>query len=216
MKLLAATSNPGKLAELLRAFAEEGAAAPQLETAFEMAFEIASLPGIRDIQPPEETGATYEENARLKAIYYSQFTGDPVLAEDSGLEVASLDGAPGVRSARYAGEGASDEENNALLLRAMTGIEERGAQFVSVVAVAQRGVLLAGARGTVAGLILDAPRGKHGFGYDPLFFYPPFGRTFAEVDSERKFQVSHRGNAFRSLVRTLRAMRGTTFAPDRG
>lgn len=201
MKLLAATSNPGKLAELLRAFAEEGAAAPE----FGMAFEIGSLDGIRDIPPPEETGATYEENARLKAIYYSQFTGDAVLAEDSGLEVASLDGAPGVRSARYAGEGSSDEENNALLLRAMTGIEERGAQFVSVIAVAQRGVLLAGSRGTVAGLILGAPRGKNGFGYDPLFFYPPFDRTFAEVDSERKFQVSHRGNALRSLVRALRA-----------
>jgi XTP/dITP diphosphohydrolase len=212
MKLRAATSNPGKLAELLRAFAEEGPAAPQ----FEMAFEIASLDGIRDIQPPEETGATYEENASLKAIYYSQFTGDAVLAEDSGLEVAALDGAPGVRSARYAGEGASDEENNALLLRAMTGIEERSAQFVSVIAVAQRGVLLASSRGTVAGLILDAPRGKQGFGYDPLFFYTPFGRTFAEVDSERKFQVSHRGSALRSLVRALRAVRGITLAPDRG
>jgi XTP/dITP diphosphohydrolase len=212
MKLRAATSNPGKLAELLRAFAEEGPAAPQ----FEMAFEIASLDGIRDIQPPEETGATYEENASLKAIYYSQFTGDAVLAEDSGLEVAALDGAPGVRSARYAGEGASDEENNALLLRAMTGIEERGAQFVSVIAVAQRGVMLAGSRGTVAGLILDAPRGKNGFGYDPLFFYPPFGRTFAEVDPERKFQVSHRGNALRRLVQALRARAGVTPAPNRG
>jgi len=216
MKLLVATSNAGKLAELLRAFAEEGAAAPPAEMAFEMAFEIASLPGIRDIPPPEETGATYEENARLKAIYYSQFTGGAVLAEDSGLEVAALEGAPGVRSARYAGEGASDEENNALLLRAMTGIEERGAQFVSVVAVAQRGILLAGSRGTVAGQILNAPRGKHGFGYDPLFFYPPFGRTFAEVDSERKFQVSHRGNALRSLVRALRATRAATPAPNRG
>ena len=212
MKLRAATSNAGKLAELLRAFAEEGAAAPQ----FEMAFEIASLDGIRDIQPPEETGATYEENASLKAIYYSQFTGDPVLAEDSGLEVAALDGAPGVRSARYAGEAASDEENNAKLLRAMTGVEERGAQFVSVIAVAQRGVLLASSRGTVAGLILDAPRGKNGFGYDPLFFYPPFGRTFAEVDPERKFQVSHRGNALRRLVQALRARAGVTPAPNRG
>jgi len=203
MKLLAATSNSGKLAELLRAFEEAGAA-----PGFEMAFEIASLAGIRDIQPPEETGATYEENAGLKAIYYSQFTGDPVLAEDSGLEVASLGGAPGVRSARYAGEGASDDENNALLLRAMRGKEDRGARFVSVVTVAQRGVVLASSRGTVAGLILDAPQGKNGFGYDPLFFYPPFGCTFAEVDPERKFQVSHRGNALRSLVRTLRRTAG--------
>jgi XTP/dITP diphosphohydrolase len=216
MKLRAATSNPGKLAELLRAFAEEGAAAPEFEMAFEMAFEIASLDGIRNIQPPEETGATYEENASLKAIYYSQFTGDPVLAEDSGLEVAALDAAPGVRSARYAGEGASDEENNALLLRAMAGIEERGAQFVSVTAVAQRGVLLASSRGTVAGLILDAPRGKNGFGYDPLFFYPAFGRTFAEVDPARKFQVSHRGNALRSLVRALRARTALTPGSNRG
>jgi len=211
MKLLAATSNAGKLAELLRAFEEEGAA-----PGFEMAFEIASLAGIRDIRPPEETGATYEENASLKAVYYSQFSDDPVLAEDSGLEVAALDGAPGVRSARYAGEGASDEENNALLLRAMKGMEDRNARFVSVVAVAQRGVLLAGSRGTVAGLILDAPQGKHGFGYDPLFFYPPFGRTFAELDAERKFQVSHRGNALRSLVRLLRTTPGATPAPHRG
>lgn len=207
MKLMAATSNAGKLAELLRACEEEGAASE---------FEIASLAGIRDIRPPKETGATYEENASLKAIYYSQFTGDPVLAEDSGLEVAALDGAPGVRSARYAGEGASDEENNALLLRAMKGMEERSARFVSAVAVAQRGALLAGSRGTVAGWILDAPQGKHGFGYDPLFFYPPFGRTFAELDSERKFQVSHRGNALRSLVRALRATAGDTLAPNRG
>jgi XTP/dITP diphosphohydrolase len=210
MKLLAATSNAGKLAELLRAFEEEGAG-----SGFEMAFEIASLAGIHDIRPPEETGATYEENARLKAIYYSQFTGDAVLTEDSGLEVAALGGAPGVRSARYAGEGASDEENNALLLRAMAGIEERSAQFVSTVAVAQRGVVLAVSRGMVAGLILTAPQGRNGFGYDPLFFYPPFGRTFGEVDSERKFQVSHRGNALRSLVRALRARSGITPGPNR-
>lgn len=207
MKLLAATSNAGKLAELLRAFEEEGAASE---------FAIAPLEGIRDIPPPEETGATYEENASLKAIYYSRFTPDPVLAEDSGLEVASLDGAPGVRSARYAGEGASDEENNALLLQAMTGKQDRSARFVSTVVVAQRGVLLATSRGTVAGSITNAPQGKNGFGYDPLFFYPPFGCTFGQVNSERKFQVSHRGSALRCLVRTLRTTTGTALPPNRG
>jgi XTP/dITP diphosphohydrolase len=207
MKLLAATSNTGKLAELLQAFEDEGAASE---------FEIASLAGMRNLQPPEETGDTYEENARLKAIYYSQLTSDPVLAEDSGLEVAALDGAPGVRSARYAGEGASDEENNALLLRAMRGKEERSARFVSAVAVAQRSIVLAESRGSVAGLILNAPQGKNGFGYDPLFFYPPFGRTFGEVDADRKFQVSHRGNALRGLVRELRAMTGAAVAPNCG
>jgi len=197
MKLVAATSNAGKLKELLRACVEEGA---------DNRFEVASLPGIREIPPPEETGATYEENARLKAIYYSQFTPDLVLAEDSGLEVLALGGAPGVRSARYAGEGASDARNNDLLLESMKGVAEREAQFVSVVTVARRGAVIATARGTVAGRILDAPRGANGFGYDPVFFYPPFGCSFGEVDTERKFEVSHRGNALRNLVHTLRKL----------
>ena len=197
MKLVAATSNAGKLKELLRACVEEGA---------DNRFEVASLPGIREIPPPEETGATYEENARLKAIYYSQFTPDLVLAEDSGLEVLALGGAPGVRSARYAGEGASDARNNDLLLESMKGVAEREAQFVSVVTVARRGAVIATARGTVAGRILDAPRGANGFGYDPVFFYPPFGCSFGEVDAERKFEVNHRGNALRNLVHTLRKL----------
>lgn len=195
MKLVVATSNPGKLAELLRACAQEGASGR---------FEVSALAGIREIAPPEETGAAYEENARLKAVYYSRFTPDPVLAEDSGLEVEALGGAPGVRSARYAGEGADDARNNALLLEAMRGLAQREARFVSVVAVAERGAVVAIARGTVGGRILEQPRGANGFGYDPLFFYPPFGCSFGEVDAGRKFEVSHRGNALRSLVRELR------------
>jgi len=196
MKLVAATTNPGKLAELLRACKEVGAGG----------FEVTSLAGMRQIVPPEETGATYEENARLKAAYYSQFTSAAVLAEDSGLEVKALGGAPGVRSARYAGEGAGDQENNARLLDAMKGREDREARFVSVVAVVRQGAVVATARGEVAGTILEAPRGANGFGYDPLFFYPPFGCSFAEVEAERKFEVSHRGNALRSLVHTLLAL----------
>jgi XTP/dITP diphosphohydrolase len=187
--LYASTHNPGKLREFLRA-CEQSAISN---------FTIQPLPGLKSIAPPDETGETFEENAALKAIYYSQFCDSCVFADDSGLEVPALGGAPGVRSARYAGEAATDAENNALLLRNLEGSADRAARFVCFIALARRGKLLHAVRGTVDGEILTEERGTNGFGYDPLFFYPPFERSFGEIGEDEKFAVSHRGQALRSL-----------------
>jgi XTP/dITP diphosphohydrolase len=191
MILHAATSNRDKLRELLMARDQAGITT----------LEIVALPGLRSIAPPSEDGATYEENAAKKALYYSGYTREIVLAEDSGLEVEALAGAPGVRSARYAGDQSTDEANNDLVRQALAGETNRRGRFVSAVALAQEGRLIRTDRGEVSGLILSEPRGNQGFGYDPLFFYEPFQCSFGEVAAERKFEVSHRGNALRSLFR---------------
>ncbi len=191
MIVYACSSNPGKLHEF--GIAAESAAG----------IEIGPLPGLKDILPPAETGSTFEENARLKAAYYSRFTSAPVFADDSGLEVAALGGAPGVVSARYAGPNATDEENNNFLLHQLEGIRDRGARFVAAIAVARAGRALNTFRGEIPGEILYAPRGSGGFGYDPLFFYPPFSRTHAEVTPDKKFSVSHRGKALRAMLAWL-------------
>lgn len=190
MVLYACTTNSGKLREFLLA--------SRLAQLAEVAIE--PLPGLNSITPPDETGATFEENAALKASYYSQFTGDLVFADDSGLEVPALGGAPGVRSARYAGEHATDHENNALLIHNLSGVRQRQARFVSIIALARAGQILHVSRGTVEGEILAESRGSGGFGYDPLFYYPPFGCSFGEIDKEQKFTVSHRGQALRALL----------------
>lgn len=193
MTIYAATSNAGKLREMLLARSEAGITG----------LDIHPLPGLRDLPAPQEDGATFEDNATLKALYYSRHTDGPLLAEDSGLEVEALGGDPGVRSARYAGEAATDAENNARLLEELKGISDRRARFVSAVVLALQGQVLSAARGTVEGQILEAPRGNEGFGYDPLFFYPALGCAFGEVPAHRKFQVSHRGDALRLLFRNL-------------
>ncbi len=195
MILYAATSNSGKLRELLMARDQSGLSG----------VDIIALPNLREIPPPAEDGATYEENAATKAAYYSSFTAELVLAEDSGLEVEALGGAPGVRSARYAGEAATEAENNARVLNALAGADSRRARFVSVVALAQLGQVILSVRGEVCGRILTELRGNQGFGYDPLFFYEPFGCSFGEVAPERKFEVSHRGNSLRALFREMSA-----------
>jgi XTP/dITP diphosphohydrolase len=189
MLLQACTTNKGKLQEFLRACASAGISD----------VTISALPGIDSITAPEETGSTFEENASLKARYYSHFTGDYVFADDSGLEVDALRGHPGVRSARYAGEGSGDAANNALLLKNLANSADRAARFVCVIALARHGEVLHTVRGTVEGEILPEARGANGFGYDPLFYYPPFGRTFGEATHEEKFGHSHRGNALRLL-----------------
>jgi XTP/dITP diphosphohydrolase len=166
-------------------------------------FELSPLPGLSNIPPPEETADTFGQNAVDKALYYSRFSEEIVLADDSGLQVDSLHRAPGVRSARYAGEGATDEANNRLLLENMLGKADRKARFVCAIALAKHGVALGVATGTAEGEILTAPRGDNGFGYDPLFYYAPFDATFAEVDDARKFTVSHRGTALRRIFRWL-------------
>jgi XTP/dITP diphosphohydrolase len=166
---------------------------------------LAPLPGLRDIDPPEENGETFEENAADKAIYYSGYTEQPVLADDSGIVVRSLNGAPGVYSARYSGEGATDASNNALLLSNLAGREDRSARYICVLAMAQSGRVLTTVEGTVDGWIATSPHGAGGFGYDPLFFFPPLNRTFAELTPEERFSVSHRGNALRQLAKVLGA-----------
>ena len=193
MIVYACSTNPGKLREFRLAAREFGAGNIVIEP----------LPGREKIDPPEETGATFEENAALKAAYYSGFTSELVFADDSGLEVDALDGAPGVYSARYAGPDATDADNNELLLQQLKAAEDRSARFVCVIAVAHKGRVLETFRGTVEGSILYQPRGHGGFGYDPLFFYPPFGQTLAEATPEAKFSVSHRGKALRAMMQWL-------------
>ena len=196
-RVLIATSNPGKL----RDFA--GAAA-----AFEI--EIASIPNFSSLPAVIEDGTTFEANARKKAEAYSRHSPDQiVLADDSGLEVDALDGAPGVHSARYAADephlaasNTEDEANNARLLRELKNVppEKRTARFVCVIAAARNGQILGVFRGCADGVILDAPRGNNGFGYDPLFYFPSIGKTFAELCAEDKAQYSHRGAAFREFL----------------
>jgi XTP/dITP diphosphohydrolase len=162
--------------------------------------DVEPLPGLKSIEAPEETGDTFEANAVLKAEYYSRLAPGPLFADDSGLEVDALGGEPGVLSARYAGPAATDEDNNRLLLRNLEPHAGRTGRFVCVIALAQNGNVIKTFRGTVEGEILREARGPGGFGYDPLFYYPPFGCSFGEVEGERKFAVSHRGNALRLLL----------------
>jgi XTP/dITP diphosphohydrolase len=196
-KVLVATSNAGKL----RDFA--GAAAPY-------GIAIATIPNFSSLPEVIEDGASFEENARKKAEEYSlAVPGELVLADDSGLEIDALGGAPGVRSARYAADksfaaaaNADDEANNARVLRELASVaaEKRTARFVCVLAVARNGQTIHTFRGIAEGVILNAPRGNNGFGYDPLFYFPQIGKTFAELSAVEKAQYSHRGAAFRAFL----------------
>jgi len=190
VRLYYATGNPGKLREFQMS-------AAQTDIRVEMA------PGLGDIPPCEETGATFEENAVLKAKYYGALAPGPLFADDSGLEVDALGGAPGVYSARFAGPHATDEANNQLLLKRMRGIRNRSARFVCVIALVHGGRLAGTFRGIVEGEILEEARGANGFGYDPLFYYPPFGCSLGDASAEQKLQVSHRGKALRALWQRL-------------
>jgi XTP/dITP diphosphohydrolase len=186
LKLYCATSNPGKLREFRLA------AGPD--------FELIPLTGVPRC---EETGSTFEANAVEKAVYYSPHAPGLLFAEDSGLEVDALGGAPGVRSSRFAGEHATDDENNRLLLEKLRGVRDRSARYVCAVAVAQAGQALATFHGEVEGQIIDEPRGTNGFGYDPYFLYEPLGHTFAELSAEEKLKVSHRGRALATMLAWL-------------
>lgn len=196
MTVYCATSNPGKLREFQRA-------APD--------FHVCALPA--SVPPPDETGDTFEANAIQKAVAYGQHTGEYLFADDSGLEVDALGGEPGVRSARYAGEGAghagNDAANNALLLERLRGVENRAARFVCVIALVRGGQLVKTFRGAVEGRIIDQARGSGGFGYDPLFFHEPFGCTFGEATLDQKMQVSHRAQALAAMFTYLRSIAST-------
>jgi XTP/dITP diphosphohydrolase len=193
-KLYLASGNAGKLKEF-RVLAEAGGRNWQLEL----------LPDYAKLPEFEESALTFAENAAGKAFYYSRQSDDILFADDSGLVVPALGGAPGVLSARYAGSGASNEQKIAKLLFEMKGLEgaNRSAYFVCVIAAVRSGRALAVVSEKVDGEILDAPRGSDGFGYDPVFFFPPLGETFAELRAEEKSQHSHRGKAFRRLLEVL-------------
>lgn len=196
-RILIATSNPGKLRDL------QGAARP-------LGLEVECIPDFAKLPLVVEDGQTFEENARKKAEEYSlQVPGEFVLADDSGLEVDAMGGDPGVHSARYAADephladaNTDDEANNAKLIREIKKIvpDQRTGRFVCVIVAAKDGKALETFRGEAAGVILDAPRGRNGFGYDPLFYFPEIGKTFAELSAEEKAKYSHRGAAFRKFL----------------
>jgi XTP/dITP diphosphohydrolase len=191
-RLLLATRNEGKVRELRSLLASEPI---QTET-------LATHPEASDV---EESGKTFDENARLKSAHAARSTGLWALGEDSGLEVDALDGAPGVRSARYAGVQGDHAANNARLMRELEGVEDRRARYVCVVALANPdGEIVATARGTCEGWLLEEPHGSGGFGYDP-YFVPERGEcTMAELEPAQKDAISHRGQALRSFIPLLR------------
>jgi XTP/dITP diphosphohydrolase len=198
-RILIATSNPGKLRDFAGAAKAHG-------------IEVLPLPGFSALPAVVEDGLTFEANARKKAEAYSRHApGEIVLADDSGLEVDALGGAPGVHSARYAADephkaenNTDDQANNARVLRELqmkdVPPEKRTARFVCVLVAARDGRPLAAFRGAAEGIILEAPRGSHGFGYDPLFYFPQIQKTFAELTAEDKANYSHRGAAFHRFL----------------
>ncbi len=193
MTIFCGTTNPGKLREFRLAASEFGER-----------FELRSV----DAPPPEEHGSTFEETAVDKALHYSRYAAGYVFADDSGLEVDALGGprgtaSPGVHSARFAGPHATGADNNRLLLEKLRGIENRDARFVCAIALAQDGRIIKTFRGVVEGRIIDEPRGSHGFGYDPLFYYQPFGCTFGEASDAQKMSVSHRAQALNAMFSFL-------------
>ncbi len=196
LQLFVASSNEGKLREY-RALAA-GAGAP---------VTLELIPNFHKMPPFEENAPTFAENAAGKALHYSQYAPGLVIADDSGLVVPALGGAPGVHSARYAGPGASDADRIRKLLEQMGGRkgEDRKARFVCVIVLAQAGEARGLFSTAVEGEILETPRGGGGFGYDPVFFFPALGKTYAEISREEKNQYSHRGKAFRKALEFLSA-----------
>ena len=207
--VLIATSNQGKLRDFAGAAHTHG-------------IEVRSIPHFSSLPEVVEDGRTFEENARKKAEGYSRaVAGEVVIADDSGLEVDALGGDPGVHSARYAADephnaesNTDDELNNAKLLRQLRGIaaKDRSGQFVCVLAAARDGKTIATFRGVARGQILTAARGSGGFGYDPLFYFPQIGKTFAELSPEEKARYSHRGEAFRKFLAWCDAISDEAFA----
>ena len=195
-RVLLATGNAGKLIEMRAALAGAGV----------HLLDPGDLPGPRP-EEPEETGEGFLANAGIKALHYEAATGFPALAEDSGLEVDALDGAPGVHSARWLGRDTPYPEKNRHLLELLAARPERGrgARYRSAVAIAVAGRIVFRSAGTVEGAIAAAPRGSGGFGYDPVFFVPGHGKTMAELTLGEKERISHRGRALRPVRRFLEA-----------
>ena len=188
--LYCATGNAGKLREFRMA-------------ADNSRIGIELLPGFKQLPPALEDGATFEENAIRKALHYSPHAAGLLFADDSGLEVEALGGAPGVYSARFSGPHATDDSNNRLLLEKLRGVANRTAHFVCAIALVEGERVIGVYHGAVEGEILHAPRGAGGFGYDPLFYCPAFGCTFGEATAEQKLSLSHRGQAVRAMLASL-------------
>jgi XTP/dITP diphosphohydrolase len=198
VKLYFASSNPGKLAEF-RALAESYANGEHASVSVDLLPRFKSLPAF------EENAPTFGENALGKALYYSQLSEEILFADDSGLAVDALSGAPGVQSARYGGPHATSAQRIAKLLDELRGKTEaeRAAHFCCVIAVIRKGLPVAIVSNRVDGVILEAPRGSSGFGYDPVFYLPALGKSFAELSAAEKNQHSHRGKAFRRMLALL-------------
>jgi len=205
LRLFVATTSQGKLRDFQTA-------------AQAHSVSIEPLPNLGNVPAPEENGDTFAANATLKAVYYSKLApGELVLADDSGLEVDALDGAPGVRSARFAADTGlvdspdandnTDVWNNMVLLQRLASVPlaQRTARYRCVLVIARDGEPLSTAEGSVEGLILEAPRGTNGFGYDPLFYLPELDRSMAEIDLKTKLSLSHRGHAIAALLPVLSA-----------
>ena len=173
--------------------------------------DLIALSDIAPVAEPEETGETFQENARLKARYYSMHSGILTVAEDSGLVIDALDGEPGVRSARFVRPDASYPERFRIIFERLARNPERPrtARFVCALTVCDQDQIVFEATGAVEGVIAGAPSGTRGFGYDPIFYYPPYGTTLAEVDEADKLAVAHRGQAFRALAVWIRQAGGS-------
>ena len=201
VKLFLASSNPGKLKEF-RTLAENAVPPPSISVEMDLLPEFSTLPEF------EENAPTFAENAAGKALHYSRLSEGLVFADDSGLVVPAVGGAPGVHSARYAGaEGTNSQRIEKLLgeMRGKSG-EKRSANFICAIALARKGRALAVVTDRVDGEILESPRGAGGFGYDPVFYFPSLKKTFAELSPEEKNQYSHRGKAFRKLLASFSSM----------
>jgi len=192
-KIIAATKNKGKIKEIQEILAG-------------LSFKVVSMEEIGISKDIEEYGSTFEENALIKAEEVGKLTGEIVLADDSGLEVDFLNGAPGIYSARFAGEDATDEDKNNMLLKLLENVpfEKRGARFVCAIAVVFPNGDNFSVRGTCEGYIGNKPEGSNGFGYDPLFFMPEYNMTTAQMDCEEKHKISHRGKALRLMAQRLK------------
>jgi XTP/dITP diphosphohydrolase len=192
VELLLASQNPGKLQEMRQLLAG-------------LPVRVLSPADVGIHEAPEETGTTFLENAALKARHYGRLSGRLAVADDSGISVDALDGEPGLYSSRFGGEGATDDDRNRLLLERLKGLppNRRGARFTCAVAVARGGEVIFAVEETAEGRIAEEPRGSNGFGYDPIFFFPPLGLTFGELPRAEKDRVSHRGKAFARLREAL-------------
>lgn len=194
MKLLAATTNQGKIREIEKLLKESS-----------LEIEVCSLADFNITADCPETGETFLENSIEKSLFYSRMKRDMyTIADDSGLAVEALAGRPGVHSARYAGEPKDDEKNIRKLLKELTNVQDRKAKFVTVVTLCKNGKVIESFTGEVEGIVLKEKKGTGGFGYDPIFYYPPLHKTFAQLTAEEKNQISHRAIAFKKLKSFLK------------